>query len=49
MWDNFKQPNIWVVEVLKGGDRNKKKTIQRNDSPKFSKLLIPVVKKKKKP
>lgn len=46
MWDNFKQPNIWVVEILRGEDRNRK-TIQRNDSPKFSKLLIPVVKKKK--
>lgn len=46
MWDNFKRPNIWVVEILRGEDRNRK-TIQRNDSPKFSKLLIPVVKKKK--
>lgn len=29
MWDNFKRPNIWVVEVLKGGDRNKKKNYSK--------------------
>lgn len=46
MWDNFKQPNIWVAEVLKGGDRKKKKLFKEMIVQNFPNLMKTIYKLK---